>query len=441
MAIEKVDGTSLEYYLISFDENGKEREEGKTSQQILDILSTEKITDIFIFSHGWMGDVPAARKQYSKWIGAMAANQPDIEQMRSRYSDFRSLAIGLHWPSLQWGDEKLDSVSFDTSNISPVEQLIEKHAQFIADTEACREALKVIFTSAIDEAAPDNLPAEVAKAYEILLNESHLSSQGVDAAPGTDWEDFNPHSIFAAAEEKLIDYANPLSFMGSKLFEPLRLLSFWKMKDLARKIGETAAFQLLTKLQLGSTENVRFHLMGHSFGCIVVSGMLAGANCHGTLLRPVNSVSLLQGALSFWSYCSDIPVTPGKAGYFYPVISDRKVSGAIVTTQSEKDEAVGRMYPVAALMGHQIDFEPGKLPKYGAIGHYGIRGPGLEIVDMKMLPANCKYGFETGKIYNLESTEYICDMGNNFVNHFTVGAHNDIAKPEVTNAVWQAVLT
>ncbi len=440
MTIETISGTSLKYYLVAFDENGKEREEGKTSQQILDILSKEQITDIFIFSHGWMGDVPGARNQYSKWIGAMAKDSQNIEQIKSRRPEFRPLMIGIHWPSLQWGDENLDSVSFDATDISPVDKLIEEQAQFIADTEASREALRTIFTSAMNDSAPDELPPSVKEAYFILFRESNLNSEGVEAAPGADCESFDAESIFEAAEETPVDYANPISFMGGKLFEPLRVLTFWKMKDRARQIGETAGFQLLTKLQLGSSDHVRFHLMGHSFGCIVVSGMLAGPNCRGSLVRPVNSVSLLQGALSLWSYCSSIPMAGGKPGYFYPIVAGRKISGSIITTQSEKDAAVSSMYPMAALLGHQINYDSSELPKYGAVGRYGLRGSGLEIVDMNMHPANGKYEFKAGKIYNLESTRYVCDMGNGFFNQFTIGAHNDIANPEVVNAVWQAVI-
>lgn len=195
MTIETISGTSLKYYLVAFDENGKEREEGKTSQQILDILSKEQITDIFIFSHGWMGDVPGARNQYSKWIGAMAKDSQNIEQIKSRRPEFRPLMIGIHWPSLQWGDENLDFVSFDATDISPIDKLIEEQAQFIADTEASREALRIIFASAMDDSAPNELPPEVKEAYEVLLRESNLKLEGADAAPGADWESFDPEII------------------------------------------------------------------------------------------------------------------------------------------------------------------------------------------------------------------------------------------------------
>ena len=38
--------------------------------------------------------------------------------------------------------------------------------------------------------------------------------------------------------------------------------------------------------------NLRIHLMGHSFGTIVVSSMIGGPNAVGPLPRPVDSVAL-----------------------------------------------------------------------------------------------------------------------------------------------------
>jgi len=38
----------------------------------------------------------------------------------------------------------------------------------------------------------------------------------------------------------------------------------------------------------------------------------------------------------------------GISGYFHSILSDRKVAGPIVTTQSEYDYALGRLYPLAA---------------------------------------------------------------------------------------------
>jgi hypothetical protein len=54
-----------------------------------------------------------------------------------------------------------------------------------------------------------------------------------------------------------------------------------------------------------------------------------------------------------------------------------------------------------------------------------------------MLPHDASYSFEAGRIYNLESSDYIrkipADAG-------LGGAHSAIDEPEVAHAVWEAAL-
>jgi len=437
MPIELVPGTDLMYYLIAYDANGHERSDdpdGLMSQRVLDVLSNEPITDVFLFSHGWQGDVPSARDQYRRWITVMAQCTSDIERVRQARPAFQPLLIGLHWPSLPWGDEELDSstLSFDPTITPSVERLTNQYAERLADTPAARAALTTIFTAAMNDIAPPTLPAEVRKAYAMLDRETSLGSAGVGAAPGSDREPFDPEEIFQAAEEEAISFDG---FDFSGLLAPLRLLSFWKMKDRAHQFGETGGFKLLSDLQrvAKAERGVRFHLMGHSFGCIVVSDMLGGPDGHGKLDHPVNSVVLMQGALSLWSYCSDIPCAAGQTGYFHSIIADRKIAGPIITTQSEFDTAVGRFYPLGAGIRQQVNFVPGELPKYGGLGTFGAGGPDLEIVDLKMLSIDDSYPFESGKIYNLESSQFIREGSG------PSGAHGDILRPEVAHAVWEAV--
>ena len=237
---------------------------------------------------------------------------------------------------------------------------------------------------------------------EVLDRESALGSQGEGTAPGADREPFDPERVYRQAEEESVSFGG--IGMGG-LLAPLLTLSFWNMKARAYQLGETAGFSLLSDLQqaAGVDRNVRFHLMGHSFGCIMVSATLAGPNGRGLLARPVDSVALIQGALSLWSYCPDIPAVPGRAGYFHAIIADHQVRGPIVTTQSEYDKAVGRWYPLAAKVATQITYGSGILPKYGALGTFGLRG--LEaIVDQVMGAVNAEYGFKPETISNLEST-------------------------------------
>lgn len=438
----------LQYYLVAFDKDGNELEGGKTSQKLIEILATEPISDVFIFSHGWMGDVPSARNQYEKWLTAIAKQQTDLAKMEQvRPGGFKPLFIGIHWPSLPWGDENLgeeasQEVSFDVTSATPMAGLIDSYER-VADTEAAKEPLQTILSAAMENMEPDELSPEVVEAYEQLNQLSGLGSDGEGAAPGSDRELFDPEQIYQAAKEEFadesVDFGGNFRIGNLKILMPLKMLSYWKMKERARQIGENSGSQLLRKLQETAPETVKFHLKGHSFGCIVMSATVAGKGGKGELLRPVNSLALLQGALSLWSYCSKIPVIrKNQSGYFHSIIADKRVAGPMIITQSEYDRAVGKMYPLAGKVAFsEIDFAPGQLPKYGGIGSFGVRGEGLDIVDLEMLPKDAPYSFEAGKIYNIESSEYI--RAKKWVPF--LGAHCDIYQPVVAHAVLQAALS
>jgi hypothetical protein len=190
----------------------------------------------------------------------------------------------------------------------------------------------------------------------------------------------------------------------------------------------------LNQLQAATSSwGARVHLMGHSFGTIVVSGMVGGPDGRGTLLRPVDSLVLVQGAVSLWCYASRIPYDNAGPGYFARNLTDRKVKGPIVTTQSRYDSAVGVLYPLASQIHGSVEFDPTRLPKYGAIGTYGLQGvdAGLRS-DSRMLAASESYAFEKGHIYNLDGSQYISKRQG------LAGAHSDIAGPEVAHAIWEA---
>jgi len=177
-----------------------------------------------------------------------------------------------------------------------------------------------------------------------------------------------------------------------------RTLSFWAMKGRARRFGEGEGRALLNDLlrAAGAIRKVRFHLMGHSFGCIVASAMLAGPGGRGSLICPIDSIALVQGALSLWSFCGEIPTAPGRAGYFHDVLAGGRVRGPIVTTQSEHDVAVGRWYPLAAGVAGQVAFGPGGLPRYGAVGAFGLRGLEAIAHDGGDRPSGCGLRLRAG---------------------------------------------
>ena len=121
---------------------------------------------------------------------------------------FRPLLVGLHWPSLPFGDEELGGGS-DISFAAPgtaaalpdTPALVDAYADRIADTPAARAALETIFAAAAADTAPLELPPEVADAYRVLDREAGLGAGGPASAPGSDREPFDPE----AAYESVLD--------------------------------------------------------------------------------------------------------------------------------------------------------------------------------------------------------------------------------------------
>jgi hypothetical protein len=145
----------------------------------------------------------------------------------------------------------------------------------------------------------------------------------------------------------------------------------------------------------------------------------------------VDSLVLVQGALSLWAYADTIP--DGSApGYFNTMIKRGAVRGPIVTTKSVHDTAVGTFYPLAVKLSGHPDFGD-MLPEHGAIGAFGIQGL-ADLIASRMLPESATYGFTPGRIHNLDGSQFIAKLDG------ASGAHSDIDGPQVAHAIWQAAL-
>jgi hypothetical protein len=429
MPIRKVPNSDQSYYLLIHDENGQERAEsdGLLSQKALDEVKNQPVTDVFLMSHGWRGDIPAAISQYDAWTGNLMSVSADIEDMKKRRPGFRPLLIGLHWPSEPWGDEDTGSFALPVGDV--VQPLVDDYAKRLGDAPGIREELETIIQAHATVDDPQSLPPEVEAAYKRLEQKLGLGHGGEGAAPGADLPEFDPEDIFQAARQE-DDSPSFGAFSIGDLLAPLRVLSFWKMKDRACKFGESGGNQLLQNIHAAAGgRDVNIHLMGHSFGCVVVSAAVAGPAGSQPAVKP-HSVVLVQGALSIWAYCSDIPLKKGTAGYFSRLISENRVAGPLVTTQSQFDLAVGTFYPLAAGLKNQVAF--GDFPKFGGVGSFGIQGMDGITTGRKMGEVSEEYGFQPGKVYNLESSQFI-RSGNP-----PSGAHSDIAHPQVAHAIWQA---
>jgi hypothetical protein len=436
MAFESIPGTTVQYAMLSFDEDGKERTDdpggagGLFSKKLLAAAAQDPPTHVFLFSHGWKGDVAEARDQYNRWIKAMLDLEADRASMPA---GFKPLWIGLHWPSLPFGDEELGGGDFDaaTGGMSPEETVAVYRARLGVGPEA-EPALRTIVDAHQEDAAATSLPPEVVAAYNDLARMAGYTGSGPGAAPDEEGEPFDAQRVFD--EGNAVDAS--ASFGGGGLIGgvlgPLRQLSYWRMKKRARSIGESGMHDFMAALMTAAPA-ARVHLMGHSFGCIVMSSLVGGRKASHPLPRPVDSLALIQGAVSLWAFGEMIKdkTTPG---YFNPWVKRQAVRGPIIVSQSIHDTAVGKLYPWASAVSFADgSFDPEDLPLHGAIGRFGICG--LQgAVFQSMLPATGAYGFEPGKIYNLEASEFIKNGGG------VSGAHSDIDGPEVAHALWQAAL-
>jgi hypothetical protein len=420
------------YDLISYDAAGVERADdpdGPMSRRVLKFVEREPVSDLFLMCFGWEEDISSAKARYDAWIRLMAEVSRDESGAGPRPGP-RPMFVALHWPSRPWSDEEFGPAG-DAAAPSKA-PCVETYAKRIADTPSARRALHTIFRAAGRRQPLASLPRDVRSAYCVLDWQSGLGSAREGAAPGDDREPFDPDQRFQAARQSAPADAGA-TVVTDTLLSPLRQLSFWKAMGRSRQIGESAAHQLLRALLRARTA-MRVHLVGHSVGCIVVSAALAGPPDGPDIPRPVQSLMLVQGNLSLWSYCSDIPYRRGTQGFFRPVVTAGLVAGPVVATHSRFDPTPGRWYPLAAGAVRQVEFATGELPRYGGVGTFGVRGPGLDVVDLEILPPGQPYPFRASGFYNLDSSRVICKGSG------ASGAHADIVHAEVAHAVWSAAL-
>ena len=459
MPVKTIPNSDIQYYLICYDKHGNERRDdpdiasGVLSEEVIRQAQSGKYTDIFFSSHGWKGDIPAAIDQYNRWMGSMLQCKADIARLKARPQGFKALIIGLHWPSLPYGqedyedatssanDNELDTGSLDFSiavDDGSDNDIYQEAADAIADSDTAKQAIATIIDSAGEEMNPIDLPEEVEAAFNSLIAEfKNNKDDGLGKAPGDDIPDIDAKGLYEAIQETFADDSLD-SFAGGGgrgwLLKGLTQFSIWSMKKRGRKFGENGAAKLLRKLQSVTSPSVGFHLMGHSLGCVVISSTITGQGAKQAPLRPVDTVFLVQGAVSFWAFCKDIPVKQGTAGYYHRLSSSDYVSGSILVTLTENDKAVGTIYPLAAKVGMSPDFKVGELPKHGGLGTFGMRGDGIRVQDLDILPSDGAYHFENGQIYNIDTSRYMT------ITSGASGAHSDIDHPEVAHIFWSGVV-
>jgi hypothetical protein len=160
----------------------------------------------------------------------------------------------------------------------------------------------------------------------------------------------------------------------------------------------------------------RVHLIGHSYGCKVVLSAL----CFPVLPRPVNSVLLLQPAISYLCFAEDATGSKNPGGYRDAL---KRVEQPILITFSPHDIPLTQIFHLAIRRPSDIGEEQiaGAPPpsRYAALGGYGPGGCDTDCneVDLKKIGDPYNLGPGARKIQALNGAQAIYghgDISNDF---------------------------
>lgn len=150
-------------------------------------------------------------------------------------------------------------------------------------------------------------------------------------------------------------------------------LSFWTMRSRAIALGSAATGlgRLLARI-FDARPGVRVHLVGHSLGCVALSGALVTAGAHAG--PHAASFFLLQAAESSWAFSAKAPFFTGGAGRYRAVVDDGLVDGALVATRSSHDQTLTLLYQLGMEFVLQRSYAaaPGRPDRTAAIGGAGL---------------------------------------------------------------------
>jgi hypothetical protein len=421
------DVAGFRYWELEFDESGQPVSSQALAHCSRDI-AREKITDLFVFSHGWNNAPHKARSLYEQFFSSAR----NVLTARPAEAGRKPGVVGVIWPSILFPDDEPMADAADAASVDT------------ADSDDAIGELKKAFpdkTAVLDELAAllDERPEEQSalERFQSLLGEL--------APPTSSDEGHDDAALLAQPAETVFKALSELAPPGertdaagigdafSKLWdgakEALRLTTYWNMKERAGVVGERGLAAFITQLD-SDASGVRVHLIGHSFGARVVSFALKGLPAAFTGERsPVKSVTLIQGAFSHFAFAKALPHDPARSGALNAMAA--RVDGPLLVTHSVHDLAVVKRYPQVSFIARQDAADAVDTQfRFGAMGADGAQA--VEAATAAFGPVGQRYTFAKGRFLNLNGDELITKGDP------PSGAHSDIFYPEIAWAVLHA---
>lgn len=400
--VEGADGTKVPWNAVQFDKSGAS--ESPVTQARLVAQASEGITDCFVFSHGWNNDWDRALALYEDFITGYLAlkNQYGLELDRP----FRPLLIGIFWPStslvMPWEQGPDIAAAEPGASSTPEQEDLDALGELLDDQDRAR-------LGELAELDRD-LHREEAEAVARMLAPLIGGEDEVDDREGPTEAELAELFYAPPAEDDYDDsglYGTfvPTGKVGGALRDALRMTTVRIMKDRAGVVGANGVGPLVRDLAAAG-DNVRVHLVGHSYGCKVVLSAMAATD------TTVESMLLLQPAVSRLCFAQDTGA--GRPGG-YRVVLDR-VHQPILITFSDNDIPLRKFFHLALRREEdlgEVTIAAGEPSRYAALGGYGPGGCGAECETVDMKAANDWYRLDRDdvELVALRGDDYIDGHG------------------------------
>jgi hypothetical protein len=436
------------YAELEFDKEAKvAKREG--FDELLDAVADGDVADVLVFVHGWNNDMREARL----WYGELAEKFREVldgphcpDGVRER----RFMILGVLWPSKKWAERSLvaggaASASGGPEDAEIIARLEDLKGTFDADDADDRleqakalvpelendpavrdefvELVRGVIPAGAEEDPDDFTSAvldepgrRVLEALEAPVEpEIDLDAGGAAGGAGADSDE-------AADQGGAAGLGFVFSGIKAGAERLLNLTTYYQMKQRAGLVGAKGLNPCLAKLRERRDET-RLHLIGHSFGGRLVTATTLGEP--GSAALKPDTVTLLQAAFSHYGFAERYR-DGDNDGFFRAVVARKMSGGPILVTHSKKDLAVGYAYPLASrLAGQDASFLGDANDRFGGIGRNGAQFT-PEAEPGTLADVGGPYGFEAGKLYNLNADAKI-------------GDHSDIRRAEVAYAILASV--
>jgi len=429
------DIAGIPYVAAIFDKDG-----AALKQQ--EVKLPDGTTDVIVASHGWNNTQEQAEEFYTALFTNFAAVATD--QLQNK----KIAIVGVIWPSKRFTDvvdaavaeqgrgggagfgsnstaadetikAKLDVIAtmFDKKAAKKITAAKNQIAKLERDLAARRKFVDELRSLLDDSAAheEDNstlfFKLDGSVLLEKLKQPTPMVSSGargggaasIGTAIGT-----APKTTPAGGAAGLGDIFSGIK-AGAIRF--LNYLAYYEMKKRAGTVGQNGVGPMLDRL---ADKVQRIHLVGHSFGCRVVTTAAATSTTD-----KLQSMSLLQAAFSHNSFSKSMN------GFFRSVADNHRIKGPIVITYTPNDRAVGIAYPAASRLAGTVASAFGDAnDKFGGLGRNGAQkmesGEVVQEVD-QLLAVGGSYSWRSGHFHNLESSKYIVNPGGGDAHMFVTG--------------------